>query len=57
MVNHYGDGKIYMQLRMLTEAVYSNKSMEQDGTLTRRAMAQVESGGPGNGQVMSMLSI
>jgi hypothetical protein len=42
---------------MLTEAVYSNEPMEQDGTLVRRAMARMESGGPGNGQIMSMLSI
>jgi splicing suppressor protein 51 len=56
-IDYYADGKVLLQVRMLTEAVYSNEPMEQDGTLVRRAMAQMESGGPGNGQIMSMLSI
>ncbi|KAF2033096.1 hypothetical protein EK21DRAFT_59221 [Setomelanomma holmii] len=57
IVEHYGDQKVPMQLRMFAEAVYGVGLMGQDGTSMRRQMMQMESGGPGNGQFMSMLGM
>jgi splicing suppressor protein 51 len=57
VIDRYGDSKMRMQVRMLAEAVYGSGSMGQDATPMRRAMTQMESGGPGNGQIMSILSI
>lgn len=57
MVQHYGDSKMPMQLRMLAEAVYGVGTMGQDGTFMRKQMMMMEQGGPGNGQVMSMLGL
>ena len=57
MVEHYGDEKAPMQLRMLAEAVYGVGSMGQNGAGMRKMMRSMESGGPGNGNVMSMMDI
>jgi splicing suppressor protein 51 len=57
VIQHYGDEKAPMQLRMVAETIYGKGSMGQDGTGMRRMMRSTESGGLGNGQHMSMLDI
>lgn len=57
IINHYGDDKAPMQVRMLAEAVYGIGSMGQSGGSMRKFMSQMEQGGPGNGQVASMINI
>jgi splicing suppressor protein 51 len=56
-IEHYGDDKMPMQLRMLAEAVYGLGTMGQDGSGVRRMMAEMESGGAGEGQHMSMFNL
>jgi splicing suppressor protein 51 len=56
-IEHYGDDKMSMQLRMLAEAVYGSGTMGQDGSGVRRMMAEMESGGAGEGQHMSMFNL
>jgi splicing suppressor protein 51 len=56
-IQHYGDERAPMQLRMLAEAVYGRGSMGQDGTMMRQMLRQMENGGPGNGQHMSLLNM
>jgi splicing suppressor protein 51 len=56
-IQQYGDERAPMQLRMLAEAVYGRGSMGQDGTMMRRMLRQMENGGPGNGQHMSLLNM
>ena len=55
VIQHYGDQKMPMQVRMLAEADYGAGSMGQDGTFVRKQLAQMEQGG--NGQHMSMMSL
>ncbi|KAL5119787.1 hypothetical protein ACEQ8H_002393 [Pleosporales sp. CAS-2024a] len=55
IVNHYGDPRAPMQLRMLAEAVYGVGSMGQNGSRMRKQMALMESGGPGSDDFVSML--
>lgn len=57
VIEHYGDQKMPMQLRMLAEAVYGVGLMGQDGTFMRKQMMQMEKGGPPGGQFMSMLGV
>ncbi|KAF1851614.1 uncharacterized protein K460DRAFT_362375 [Cucurbitaria berberidis CBS 394.84] len=57
MIQHYGDDKMPMQVRMLAEAVYGAGSMGQSGAGMRQVLMQMEKGGPGNGQVMSMMNL
>jgi splicing suppressor protein 51 len=57
IVQHYGDQKMPMQLRMLAEAVYGVGSMGQDGTFMRKSMMKMEQGGSEGGQFMSMLNL
>jgi len=57
VIQHYGDGKAPMQLRMLAEAVYGVGSMGQDGSFMRKQMMQMEQGGAGDGGIMSMLNM
>ncbi|CAO2657805.1 Nn.00g070650.m01.CDS01 [Neocucurbitaria sp. VM-36] len=57
MIQHYGDEKMPMQVRMLAEAVYGVGTMGQDGSGMRKVMMQMEKGGPGNGQHMSMMNL
>lgn len=56
VIDHYGDQKAPMQLRMFAEAVYGVGSMGQDGTSMRKMLAQMEQGGP-QGGMMSMLNL
>ncbi|GAB7346455.1 hypothetical protein MBLNU457_5147t1 [Dothideomycetes sp. NU457] len=42
---HYGDNRMPMQLRMLTEAVRGRGPMGQDGTAMRKLMMSTENGG------------
>ncbi|KAJ4366120.1 hypothetical protein N0V83_007755 [Neocucurbitaria cava] len=57
MIQHYGDDKMPMQVRMLAEAVYGVGTMGQDGSGARRMMMRMENGGSGNDQIMSMLNL
>ena len=57
MIQHYGYDKVPMQMRMLAEAIYGRGSMGQSGAGARKMLRQMESGGPGNEQHMSMLNI
>jgi splicing suppressor protein 51 len=57
MIQHYGDEKAPMQLRMLAEAVYGVGSMGQNGAGMRGLLRQMESGGPGNGMITSMMDV
>ena len=57
MIKHYSDDKAPMQLRMLAEAVYGAGSMGQDGSMMRKMMSQMESGRPGDGNIMSMMNV
>jgi splicing suppressor protein 51 len=53
ITDHYGDGKMPMQLRMLAEMVYGSGTMGQDGSGMRKMMMQAEGGGL-QAQFMSM---
>ncbi|KAL5398906.1 hypothetical protein PMIN03_012734 [Paraphaeosphaeria minitans] len=55
VIEHYGDDKMPMQLRMLAEMVYGTGTMGQDGSEVRKLMVRMESGGSENGQYMSMI--
>ncbi|KAF1914403.1 hypothetical protein BDU57DRAFT_519376 [Ampelomyces quisqualis] len=57
MIQHYGDQRMPMQVRMLAEAIYGVGSMGQDGTFMRRNMMEMEQGGPGNGFISTMLNL
>ena len=57
VIQHYGDEKAPMQLRMLAEAVYGAGSMGQNGAQMRGMMRSMESGGPASGVHMSMLNV
>jgi len=57
ITNHYADGKMPMQLRMLAETVYGIGPMGQDGSGPRKLMTQIEGGGSGQDQITSMLSL
>lgn len=48
VVEHYGDAKFPMQLRMFAEAVLGSGPGGQDGTAMRRMMAMAEGGRPGH---------
>jgi splicing suppressor protein 51 len=56
VIEHYGDEKMPMQVRMLAEAVYGAGSMGQDGSGMREMMVQMESGGL-DGKKTTMLNI
>lgn len=47
LVEHYGEGRMPMQLRMLAECVYGTGPMGQDGSHMRKMMMQMENGGLG----------
>jgi splicing suppressor protein 51 len=57
VIDHYGDQRSPMQVRMLAEAVYGAGSMGQDGTMMRRQLMQMEQGGPSGSGFMSMLNV
>ncbi|KAH8726913.1 hypothetical protein GQ44DRAFT_738659 [Phaeosphaeriaceae sp. PMI808] len=57
MIEHYGDDKMPMQLRMLAEMVYGTGTMGQNGSGVRKLMAGMESGGSENSQHMSMFDV
>lgn len=57
IIERYGDGQMPMQLRMLRELMTGRGPMGQDGTPMRKQMVQVEKGGLGGGNVMSMLNL
>jgi splicing suppressor protein 51 len=57
MIQHYGDPKLPMQVRMLAEMIIGIGTMGQDGSDVRKMMMQVESGGLSNGGHMSTLDI
>jgi hypothetical protein len=57
IIEHYGDQKMPMQLRMFAEAVYGAGLMGQDGTFMRKQMMQMENGGPAGSQFMSMMGM
>ncbi|KAF2621324.1 hypothetical protein BU25DRAFT_354671 [Macroventuria anomochaeta] len=57
IIQHYGDEKMPMQLRMLAEVVYGTGTMGQDGSGMRKLMMQVENDGSGKGQAMSHIDI
>lgn len=57
IIKHYGDDKMPMQLRMLAEVIYGRGLMGQDGSMMRKHLVQMENGGPGQGQFMSMLGL
>jgi hypothetical protein len=57
MIKHYGDDKAPTQLIMVAEAVYGAGSMGQDGSAMRKMLSSMESGGPGGGNVMSMMDV
>jgi len=54
VIEHYGDDKMPMQLRMLAETVYGTGTMGQDGSDVRKLMVQMESGGSKDIKHMSM---
>lgn len=54
VIDHYGNQRMPMQLRMLGEAVYNRGPGGQDGTSMRKMMMKMESG---QGGYMSMLSL
>lgn len=58
LIEHYGDPRFPMQLRMLYPAVYRRGPGGQDGTAMRKAMVAMEQGtaGPGSG-VATMMTI
>ena len=56
IIDHYGDGTMPMQLRMLAEMVYGCGTMGHDGTSVRAMMMMKESGGF-QGQFMSVLGL
>lgn len=57
MIKHYGDDKAPMQVRMLAEAIIGVGSMGQNGAAMRGHLRQMESGGPGSGNIMSMMNV
>ncbi|KAH7394349.1 hypothetical protein BKA66DRAFT_557395 [Pyrenochaeta sp. MPI-SDFR-AT-0127] len=56
VIDHYGDEKAPMQVRMFAEAVYGVGSMGQSGEGMRKLMSDMEQGGSENGHY-SMLDI
>lgn len=54
VVQHYGNEKMPMQLRMLAEVVYGTSTMGRNGSDARKLMVQMESGGLRNGGSMRM---
>jgi splicing suppressor protein 51 len=56
VIEHYGDSKMPMQLRMLAKAVYGRSLMGQDGTFMRKQMAKMEVGGSGD-EFVSMMNM
>lgn len=55
VIEHYGDSRFPMQLRMFAETVYKRAPGGMDGTVMRKMMAAMEGGdGPG---AMSMLDV
>ncbi|CAA9966956.1 zf-MYND domain containing protein [Pyrenophora teres f. maculata] len=57
VIQHYGDEKAPMQLRMLAEVVYGAGSLGQNGASMRAMLRSMESGGPGGGMHASMINI
>ncbi|RYN63542.1 hypothetical protein AA0119_g12843 [Alternaria tenuissima] len=57
MIQHYGDDKAPMQLRMLAEAVYGVGPMGQNGAGMRRLLREMESGDSGKSYFMNMIDI
>ena len=56
VIEHYGDSRFPMQLRMFAEAVYKRGPGGMDGTTMRKMMAAMEGGG-GSGVNMSMFDM
>lgn len=56
ITDHYGDGKMPMQLRMLAEMVYGSGPMGQDGSGMRKMMMKAESGGSKD-HIMNWMSL
>lgn len=58
IINHYGEERMPMQLRMLSEAIYGRGPAGQDGAGVRRMMMSMENNvGGQEAMYMSMLSI
>ncbi|RKF77373.1 hypothetical protein GcM1_220066 [Golovinomyces cichoracearum] len=57
IIQHYGNEKMPLQLRLLAEAIYGIGSMGQNGSHMRKLMRQMESGGFSNGQTMSVIDV
>ena len=58
IIDHYGDERMPMQIRMLAEAVYGRGPGGHDGTGMRRTMMSMEANDGVQGQsVMSMMSM
>lgn len=55
VIEHYGDPRFPMQLRMLGEAVIGRGFGSHNGTQLRKMMAMMESGGIGSGTQMITL--
>ncbi|KAI0485771.1 putative MYND domain protein [Xylaria cf. heliscus] len=55
VIEHYGDQRFPMQLRMLGEAVIGRGFSGHDGTQARKMMAMMENGGVGNASHMMTL--
>ncbi|KAM0249633.1 hypothetical protein ACHAP5_002759 [Fusarium lateritium] len=55
IIDHYGDPRFPMQLRMLGEAVCGSAPGGGDGTAMRKMMASMESGGGSDGMRASMV--
>ncbi|RYP74967.1 hypothetical protein DL769_003902 [Monosporascus sp. CRB-8-3] len=49
IIDHYGDSRFPMQLRMFAEAVLGRAPGGADGTTMRKMMVMMEQGGPGAG--------
>ncbi|AEO69034.1 uncharacterized protein THITE_2119025 [Thermothielavioides terrestris NRRL 8126] len=56
IIEHYGDSRFPMQLRMFAEAVYGRGPGGQDGTFMRKAMMAMEQGTAG-GYEATLLSL
>ncbi|KAM5347036.1 hypothetical protein ACJ41O_010041 [Fusarium nematophilum] len=60
IIDHYGDSRFPMQLRMFNEAVYGRAPGGSDGTAMRKMMAAMEGGGAGGpfaGMNMEMMDV
>ncbi|KAI1363621.1 putative MYND domain protein [Xylaria arbuscula] len=57
VIEHYGDPRFPMQLRMLAEAIMGRSFGGNDGTHMRKMMAMMENGGVGGNQHSAMSTV